>query len=381
MRTLSFRNAVMPVLFAVAALNLPTAARADLGWLFPSGSADWLSLKPIEDIQPARFSPVERTPEMFGDTFIGLLDVYTDNDGIESTAHLPFPGGSNRLVIANNNSALIQDRFYVTFDHVQGSLSATSQSASINGASLDRTTLGIEKSFFDQRFSLEVRLPFAAERDFTFSRFSVQNDGQFGNIGLISKLQLWKNESTVTSAGVAVQIPTGGDITGEFDGSRFTIENDAVYVSPFVAFATTPGNNWFYQGFGQIDVSASGNTFSGQGVSGEYDNQSLLRLSLGGGRWFFQRDDGLFRGLAGIAELHYTSTLEDSDPIVHANMMTARTQILSNTRNREDILNLTSGLHLELPGNANARVGVNVPLRDEQRFHDATLMVQVNIGL
>ena len=133
--------------------------------------------------------------------------------------------------------------------------------------------------------------------------------------------------------------------------------------------------------FGQIDVSASGNTFSGQGVSGEYDNQSLLRLSLGGGRWFFQRDDGLFRGLAGIAELHYTSTLEDSDPIVHANMMTARTQILSNTRNREDILNLTSGLHLELPGNANARVGVNVPLRDEQRFHDATLMVQVNIGL
>jgi hypothetical protein len=59
----------------------------------------------------------------------------------------------------------------------------------------------------------------------------------------------------------------------------------------------------------------------------------------------------------------------------------ASAQTLSNAAGNQDVLNLTSGLHLELPGNANARVGVNVPLRSDERFHDATLMVQVNIGL
>ena len=63
------------------------------------------------------------------------------------------------------------------------------------------------------------------------------------------------------------------------------------------------------------------------------------------------------------------------------NIPTASAQTLSNVDGYQNILNLTSGLHLELPGNANARVGVNVPLRGNERFHDATLMVQVNIGL
>jgi hypothetical protein len=53
----------------------------------------------------------------------------------------------------------------------------------------------------------------------------------------------------------------------------------------------------------------------------------------------------------------------------------------SNAAGDQSVLNLTSGLHLELPGNVNARVGVNVPLRGDERFHDATLMVQINIGL
>lgn len=319
---------------------------------------------------------------MFGDTFVGLLDVATDNDGVMGGARIPFPGGSNRLVIARNNSALTRDRFYVAYEHTTGAMSASSQAASITNASLDRTILGLEKTFFDDQASLEIRLPFAAQRDFRFNRFSIQSDGEFGNVALIGKLQLVKTRHRVISTGIAVQLPTGGDISGEFDGNAFTIENDAVVISPFLAFASASDcSNWFWQGFAQTDYYAKGNTFSGLGQSVEYDGQSLLRLSGGGGRWFFRKNNGLLRGLAGIVELHFTSTLDEADSTTFLNIPTASAQTLSNVDGYQNILNLTSGLHLELPGNANARVGVNVPLRGNERFHDATLMVQVNIGL
>ena len=242
---------------------------------------------------------------MFGDKFVGLLDIHTDNDGILSSARIPFPGGSNRLVIARNNSDLVRDRFYVAYEHTTGAMSASSQTATSANASLDRTILGLEKVFLDGQASLEIRLPFAAQQDFTFNRFSTQSDGEFGNIALISKLQLVKTQNKVISTGIAVQLPTGRDVTGEFDGRAFTIKNDAVIISPFMAFAAaSDDSNWFWQGFAQTDYYAKGNTFSGLG-------QSVLRLSGGGGRWIFRKNDGLLRGLAGIAELHFTSTLED----------------------------------------------------------------------
>jgi hypothetical protein len=379
MRTRCIPLIVQCLAFAGLMLAAPCAGRAELADLFQSGLPDWV-MSTASDVGPSNsWGTVDSTPAMLGDTFVGLLDINTDNDGILSAAQIPFPGGSNRLVIARNNSALVRDRFYVAYEHTTGALNASSQTVMSNGANLDRTILGLEKVFWDGQASLEVRLPFAAQRDFTFSRFSIHSDGEFGNVGLIGKLQLVKTENRVVSAGVGLQIPTGGDINGEFDGSVFTIENDAVVISPFLAFAATPDSNWFYQGFAQADFTAKGNTFSGLGQLTEFDSQSLLRLSGGGGRWFFRKNHGLMRGLAGLVELHFTTTLEDSDSTTLVSNASAQT--LSNTAGHQSVLNLTSGLHLELPGSANARVGVNVPLRDDQRFHDATLMVQVNIPL
>lgn len=379
MRIRNLRLTTLSVAVVAVVLAGPLSVHADFDELFLPDLPDWVSAIDAEP-EPASFlEPVDRTPGMLGDTFVGLLDVNIDNDGILSSARISFPGGANRLVVARNNSALVRDRFYVAYEHTTGALSTSSQAATDNGANLDRTILGLEKVFLDGQASIEIRLPFAAERSFRFNRFSIQNDGEFGNIGLIGKLQIVKNEHAVVSSGIAIQLPTGGDITGEFDGNAFRIENDAVYVSPFLSFAAAPNSDWFWQGFMQTDHSVRGNTFVGLGQSGELDNQTLLRLSGGGGRWFFLDNDGLLQGLAGIVELHYTSTLDSPDSVVFTNM--ARVQTLSNASGHQDILNLTSGLHLELPGNANARVGVNVPLRGDQRFHNATLMVQVNVGL
>jgi hypothetical protein len=198
MRTRSVRLSVRS--FAVVGLLLlaPSAGFADLSVPLISSLPDWVSLTANKDRSPDYRGPVDGTPAMFGDTFVGLLDINTDNDGIRSAARIPFSGGSNRLVIARSNSDLVRDRFYVAYEHTTGSLSASSQAVTSSGASLDRTFLGLEKTFLDGQASVEVRLPFAAQRDFTFDRFSIQSDGVLGNVGLIGEVGIVELHFTST---------------------------------------------------------------------------------------------------------------------------------------------------------------------------------------
>lgn len=81
-----------------------------------------------------------------------------------------------------------------------------------------------------------------------------------------------------------------------------------------------------------------------------------------------------------MCELHYTTALDDSNDVTLIGTGAAVT--LGSTGGRSlDVLNLTSGLHLEFQGGTNARVAASVPLDSGQRFSDATLMVQFNVPL
>ena len=154
-------------------LAAPSVGHADLSDRFQPELPDWVASTSNDDRPPDTWGLVDCTPAMLGDTFVGLLDINTDNDGILSAGRIPFPGGSNRLVIARYNSALVRDRIYTAYEHTTGALIASSQSVMSNSASLDRSILGLEKVFLDGQASLEIRLPFAARRDFTFNRFSI----------------------------------------------------------------------------------------------------------------------------------------------------------------------------------------------------------------
>ena len=54
---------------------------------------------------------------------------------------------------------------------------------------------------------------------------------------------------------------------------------------------------------------------------------------------------------------------------------------LQNEENRQDFVNLTAGLHVELREHVNTRIGVSVSLRDSDRPYDATFLRQVDILL
>ncbi len=369
------------LLIAIVVVTLSTAAAAQ-PITFTSGPADWYSPAATEH-QAVCCGEVDCSPHMIGDTAVGLLTLRADDDAGAGAATVPFPGGSDRMMVSRNNSALLRSRVYTLFDHAAGAFSLTSQppagAPTSTTANLDRLVVGAERVIWNDRLSLEIRLPISSDRAYSFDRLSLQSDSVIGNIGLITKVQLAKTSSYAVAAGVASQIPTGQSISGQYGGASFQVDHDAYYVSPFLAITGAPSEDWFYNGFAQIDFTLEENTVTAFGQSRDYSDQTLLRLSAGGGRWFFRKDHGLLRGMAGIGELHYTATLDDSDAVTL--LGTGQAVTLGSTGNSSDVLNLTSGLHIEFKGGSNARVAASVPLRNSQRFHDATLMVQFNIPL
>lgn len=331
-------------------------------------------------------------PNMIGDGFVNLTDFSLQNDTNVGIADLPATGGADRLVISRNNSARPQDRIYLHYGHLTGGLTGSANFPGVNRtemASLDRYVLGIERACLEGRASLEIRMPYASQRDFDFgsTAYSVRNNNYQGDLSAIGKFILSETESSAISAGVAIQLPSSGDVTGTDRTTAFTIDHDAIYISPFVAFSAAQ-NDWFYNGFIQADFNVVGDGFSAGDVSnapgsfqsGTFNAQNLLRISYGAGKWFTQNHDReWFRGLAGIVEMHYTGTLNDTDTVVLTGPTSAR--VLTNRENRQHFFNLTAGLHMEVRENINTRVGVSVPLRDRDRQFDATFMVQIDVLL
>ena len=108
-------------------------------------------------------------PNMIGDGFVNLTDLFIQNDTNVGLATVPMAGGADRLVISRNNSARPQDRIYLHYGHLTGGLTGSANFPGVNRsevASLDRYVLGIERACLDGRASLEIRMPYASQRDF-----------------------------------------------------------------------------------------------------------------------------------------------------------------------------------------------------------------------
>jgi hypothetical protein len=155
-------------------------------------------------------------------------------------------------------------------------------------------------------------------------------------------------------------------------------------LSPFISSLWTPNENWFVQSFVQFDFTVQGDSISrsnGQQmpsqVSAQVNNQNLARLSISGGRWFFRNDQKrFFRAMAGLVEVHYLHTMNDADNVT----LSAVNGSIFTSNSGDDLhsVNLTAGLHTELTRSLDLRVAASAPLLNNDRFHDASLMVQVN---
>jgi hypothetical protein len=316
-------------------------------------------------------------PNMFGDSFSGGGQLQLCDFAGCRIVDIPPPGGGRHAKITENDKALPMDRVFFVYNHFQNAVDTFVTGIGPQSFPLDRYVVGLEKTFCNKLWSVELRMPFSGAPVFDGPDFFVGNT-DVGNLSVVIKRLLYRSQTTAVGVGLPIDTPTGNDVTGRGSDSNFTLFNDAVHLAPFVGFLTTPNDRVFCQGFLQVDVATNGNrvVFGGNHL-GNLSDQTLLYVDLGVGYWLHRnRCAKLITGVAPVLEYHYTTTLQDAD-IVSG---TDGNQLLDfgNAYNRMDVSNLTVGLHTEL-GMTTIRVGGVFPLSGgSNRWYDAEVQVSLN---
>lgn len=294
-------------------------------------------------------------PSMFGDTVAPPIFVGTTN--------VPLAGHARRTEVGENNKAVPEDRVYFAYNYFD--------SVAIGGPTehvLNRFTLGWEKTFLDELWSVELRMPYTYSHYFGRSSIVSVDDSYAGNLSVIVKRVIHEDDCLAVALGLGIDLPTGVDATV----GGVTIENDTVFLSPYLAISGRPTDRLYYNGFLQLDIPTSGHPVS---TGGEFNEQTLLRVDLGGGYWFYRNPcPNLMVGAASFVEFHYTSSLEGSDVVPVPN-----SPPVTGGLGEFDIVNLTFGVHTEWIGGESIRLGGSLPLNQRDRLFDAELGVQVNI--
>lgn len=328
-------------------------------------------------------------PNMFGDAFfptgqviIGEVDGSNFNDVGAFT--LPGAGGSRRVKIGENNKSLPDDRIYFMYNHFHNVLTFQDFTGFPPGQntarqSVDRYTAGIEKMFFDDLWSIEVRMPLTGNVDYASPLYGVEG-GNVGNLAVILKNLVYSSENCAVAVGVGFDTPTGSDVDARFGGSTLSFQNDAFHILPYVGMIHTHEDAFFMTAFAQVDLATGGNEvlFDNQSL-GDFNEQNLLYLDLAVGTYLL--NDPYARRLTSVAvsgELHYTSTMQDTD-VIAANDFFNALQI-SNPYNRQDILNGTVAIQFSVANTTNFRFAGVFPMGTDidERVFDSELQFQVN---
>lgn len=345
----------------------------------------------------ASFARRRRPIAMLGDSLVdeGQLELqyrvidYHVWPGTPATASastdIPLIAAATRRRISANSSVMPTDRLIFSYQHFENALSAET-SHPVAGDSrhvldLDRTTIGFEKTFFASRWSLDVRLPVMSRFDVTARDFTLTN-GRLGNASLLLKHLWYETDALALGVGLGLDAPTGSDGHIRLPFSEVTIANDSYHALPYLGLLFAPTDNYTVQAFAQLDIPLNGNEVEVQTPSdgsffGGFNEQELLFLSLSTTRWLYQNPDAShLRSLAALLEFHYTTSLEDSQPVTIA--ANGNAYELRNPFNIINMLNMTAGMQAQV-GMTDFRVAAVVPLLGgESRPFDAEFMLQVN---
>ncbi len=349
------------------------------------------------DPQPVRPDPSERrraarsrrrsrrlasTPPMFGDLITaGVLQA--NAGGTFVTADLLLAGGARRAKVAEHNLALPQDRVFFHYN-VYHNAASVDRSLLLNGplfatrsTSVARYTLGFERTFADEQWSLEARMPFTSEFSHVDGSF-VMSGGETGNLTAILKRILIRCDDFAASIGMGIDIPTGDDVQGRLPvlNLAFSADNRSVHLLPYIGFVANRGERVFWNGFAQLDIPLNGNPVSAQNIIGNVqsaviNDQTLLHLDLSGGVWLHRNPcSEVVTGIAAIAELHHTTSLQDPD---RAPLFAGLIDFASSRQ--IDVTNFTAGLHFEIAQLSQFRIAGAFPLANStRRFFDGELI-------
>ena len=355
----------------------------------------------------AASGPSSSTPGMLGDSYITGAHVnYTLNTGESFSATIPYGG---RYKCADNTGPVPTDRVSFAYKHFHNALDQISTDATggmtpqSSTGHIDMYTLGLEKSFMDQLFSVEFRMPFYGGG--VFQDPFANNGGSFlespnvGNLSVILKTLFTRNDRLAIGGGLGIDFPTSENSSGQaLNLQSIDYENDAMYLAPFIAFLATPSEDTWVQGVLQFSFVANqgnglftpANAGGGGGGGGgdiglNFREQDLVFLTVNAGRWLYREPSrGWFTGIAAMAELNYSATLDETN--VTSATSGNLTVSMANFANHQDIINLTLGLHVQVTELTNMRISAVAPLTgggdkiglQRDRYFDSEVSVQVN---
>ena len=303
----------------------------------------------------------------------------------------PLTGGDRRYKLTEATSPIPTDRVFVNYNLFRNALT----DANGNELNLNRYAFGLERTFWNENASMELRIPILDGLDSRQTQVvgGPPNRGsEFGNVSLTTKFLLAEGNGWAYSTGLGVIMPTAQSAFLISDQSPSAIavelENEAWYVQPFFAVQRSfEHGNWinFYT---QCDFATQGNTITVRDLDGDlfgdpqvYNDQNLLFFDLSMGRWIYQsnQQNRRLRGVAAIFELHYTTSLNDAD-IVSAGFddgPPGSQDTLTNPNNRLDVLNTTLGLRFLVGPKSTLTVSGVAPLRaNEEHLFDSEISVQ-----
>ncbi|MGC4005191.1 MAG: hypothetical protein QM811_19560 [Pirellulales bacterium] len=338
------------------------------------------------------YTRLARAPSMFGDSPgpSTTLSIPVFNTlGVRSAADttVPLGGGSGATKIAENGCTLPADRVFFNYNQYAGVLATTRPTiptpTPVGDGRYGTYTLGVERTFLDGDASVEVRMPFHDDLGANFPGYQA-TIGNVGNLAVYLKTLLYADEGLAVGAGIAGILPTGNDLRVDSPFLNFEMRNEAVHLAPYLAALYVPDDDWFVQGFIQGDFAANGNTIftNNRAIEqGVYTEQNLLLLDLSLGRWLYHDPNAeRFVGAALVFELHYTTTLQDTD-VVPFGVPTfpPSNAAVFNSLNRLDVLNATVGCNFLLTPSSNLRIGAGAPVTGARdRLFDGEFQVSFN---
>ena len=354
---------------------------------------------------------------MLGDSFLPpiqfTLQPQNPTNEITSRLQLAVAGGGARAKLAEHNKALPVDRVYASYNHFHNAAQrgsfAFGPGPAIGGSrSVDRFTLGLERTLQDGRSSLEVRLPLTSYPDLggSFPGFGPNavfstDTGTLGNLSLVGKRLLLSADDLTVSAGLGVEVPVGDDAWAQSGNFVFHVENQAVYLQPFLA-ATLDNGSTFVHSFLQVDIEANANPLRVQinGLGsfgppspggptpggppfeniGRLDQPTLIHWDTSIGHWLARSDDDRgITGIAAIAEFHLTASASDSERVGGTLPSdSGPIDFLSQSGRQFPATYFTTGLHVEISRDTTLRVAGVFPLASSQRrLFDSEVLVQI----
>lgn len=343
-----------------------------------------------------------RAPDMLGDTFLPPLALFSVPQnivqGIQANSPLSVAGGSARSKIGEHNKPLPVDRVYFNYNHFHNAV----QRQVFNGfgetvnqsANVDRFTMGVERTIMDGDTSLELRLPLTnfPDLDTTLPAFGTggrfkSHTGTVGNLSLIAKRALINAEDLVVSGGLGIEFPTGADGSVLNGTTLFNVENESLFLQPFLA-ATLDNGRVFVHSFLQVDVGLTDNPLTVSNVAipgppvgiGEIANQTLIHWDTSTGIWLAKSDDDTgITGIAAIVEFHLTSAVSSAANL-KGSVPTSDGPLnfeLQSPGGRFTATYITAGIHTEIAKDRTIRVAGVFPLRNGiNKFFDGELVVQ-----